>query len=178
MRVFKNQFGQGLMETTIAIGVIITAIVGSISLVAFTIRSTNSTLNRLIAQNLAWEGIEVVVSIRDTNFLNSGTAFDDSLNGGGDTTAIITFDETSNVWLVDFTPNTMNDAATTLYETNGLYVQASSTPSGQATQFKRLIQIVPNGVGRFDVTSQVQWNERGSIFTVESYRSFFDWKTS
>ena len=166
------------METTVAIGVIITAIVGSISLVSFTIRSTNSTLNRLVAQNLAWEAIEVSVNLRDTNFLTASTAYDASLNAAPDTTSIFTFDDATNVWLVDSTPNSFNDAATTMYLVNGLYKQASAAPGGAATQFKRLIDISEPTPGQLEVAVTVQWNERGSIFDVVAHRSLYDWKNS
>lgn len=175
MFTLRSQSGQGILETIVAIGVIITAIVGTISLVAFTLRSTSSTLNRLIAQNLAWEGIEVAVNLRDTNFLQ-GSSFDTNLSGGADTTAIFTFDENSNVWLVDFSADSFADQSTVLYRQGGLYRQAASAPAGEATSFRRLIIIEQPAPEEIVVTSSVQWTERGDTFEVSSSRALINWR--
>jgi len=174
MNIFSHQKGQGLLETTVAIGVVVTALVGSVTLVAFSLRSTTSTINRLIAQNLAWEAIEVAVNIRDSNFL-AGDPYDTVLTGG-DTTAIFTFNESTNIWSVDFAPNALTDPATVLYREGGLYRQASTTPSGTATQFRRLVELDNISPEQIAVTSTVQWTEGGNTFEVQAFRSLFDWR--
>lgn len=175
MRLFKQQSGQGLIETTVAIGVIITAIIGTVSLASFTVRSTRSTLNRLIAQNLAWEAIEVATNLRDSNLV-AGDPFDTTLNGGGDTSAILTFDPSNNVWLVNFTPSSFSDALTTMYLQNGLYIQGVGASSGTATPFQRLVTLTPVSAGQFDISAEVIWNERGSDLSVSAERSLYDWR--
>lgn len=109
-----NQKGQGLLETIIAISVVVVGIMGAIVLVNVTLRSTTSTMNRQIALNLSWEAIEVAVNIRDSNFL-AEDPFNAGLDGGVDQTAILTFIETSNVWVPDFTPNNLSDEATRFF---------------------------------------------------------------
>lgn len=174
MKSFFEQKGQGLLETTVAVGVVVTALVGSITLVAFSLRSTTSTINRLIAQNLAWEAIEVAVNIRDSNYL-AGDPFDTVLTGA-DTTAIFTFDETSNIWSINFTPNSLADASTVLYREGGLYRQAITTPSGTPTQFRRLVQLDNSSPEQIVITSTVQWTEGTNTFEVEAFRTLYDWR--
>ncbi len=171
---FSNQFGQSLIETTVAIGVVITGLVGALSLVNFTVRSTTTTVNRLIAQNLAWEGVEVSVNLRDSDIL-AGNAFDASLTGG-DTTAIAVFDEGANTWSLDFTPNVFTDASTSLVKQGGLFRQSTAALTGQETIFKRLITLTPASPGLVEVVSEVQWSERGSTKSVVAERDLWQWR--
>lgn len=170
-----QESGQSIIETTVAIGVILTAVVGMISLVSLTLRSTDSTVNRLIAQNLSWEGVEVAVNYRDSNYL-AGDPYNIGLDGGGDTTAIVTFDEASNVWVIDFGPNDFTDPATILYREGGLYRQGTVTPTGIPTEFRRLVTLDNSVPDQITVTSTVQWQERENIFTTSTDRRLFDWR--
>jgi len=170
-----NSKGQGLLETTIAIGIVITGLVGAISLVNYTIRSTTSTVNRLIALNLAWEGSEVAVNIRDSNYL-AGVPFNTDLDGGADDTAIFTFDEGANAWLVDFGPNSLSDNATIFYLQGGMYRQGTPAPAGSPTQFRRLLVLDNSVPGQVRVVSSVQWDERGDLKLVSSERILYDWR--
>ncbi|MFA6042091.1 MAG: hypothetical protein WC786_00205 [Patescibacteria group bacterium] len=54
------------MEGIIAIGVIITAVVGSLVLIMTTIKLGRANQDRVVAQNLAREGVELVVSLRNS----------------------------------------------------------------------------------------------------------------
>ncbi len=174
MKSIFQQKGQGLLETTVAVGVVVTALVGSITLVAFSLRSTTSTINRLIAQNLAWEAIEVAVNLRDSNYL-AGDPYDTVLTGG-DTTAIFTFNESSNIWSVNFSPNALTDPATVLYREGGLYRQAIPAPSGSATQFRRLVELDSASPEQIIITSTVQWVEGQNTFEVQAFRTLYDWR--
>jgi len=172
----KNEKGQGLIETIIAISVVVTGLIGAISLVNFTIRSTNTSENRLIALNLSWEAVEAAINIRDTNYI-LGVSFDTLLNGGTDTTAVFDFDETINLWFVDFTPNDFTDANTVLYRKGGVYRHAiGRSDQGQSTIFKRLVTLDTSVPEVITVTSVVQWSERGNIKEVSSVRDLYDWR--
>ena len=175
MHKFKEQLGQGILETTIAIGVIVTALVGTVALVSFTLRSSVSTLNRLIAQNLSWEGIEVAVNLRDSNFL-AGDLFNTGFGAGSDTSAIAVFDEAANIWFLDFTPTNFSDDASILYREGGLYRQDVVQPTGVKTSFRRILTIELSDPDILEITSSVQWSERGDSFVVESSRSLYNWK--
>lgn len=61
--------GQNLLEAVIAIGVIMAAVLGSSSLIISTITAGQVSQNRVVAANFAREGIELVRSMRDSNWL-------------------------------------------------------------------------------------------------------------
>ncbi len=58
------------MEVVVAIGLITAFLVGAISLVSFSISSIRIQKSRIIAAGLAQEGLEIVRSIRDNNWLS------------------------------------------------------------------------------------------------------------
>lgn len=58
--------GTTLLEGIIAIGVIITAVVGSLVLIMTTIKLGRANQDRVVAQNLAKEGVELAVSLRNS----------------------------------------------------------------------------------------------------------------
>lgn len=61
--------GQGLLESIIGIGVILAGTIGAITLVSSTIRAGRTSNNQIVAASLAREGIEVVRTQRDSNWL-------------------------------------------------------------------------------------------------------------
>ena len=62
---FKKQ-GFTLIETVFALLIISMGFLSVFSLVQDSIRATNSSINRLIAANLAQEGVEIIRNIRDS----------------------------------------------------------------------------------------------------------------
>lgn len=164
-----------MIETTVAIGIVITAIVGTVTLVNYTLRSTTSTANRLVATQLALEGIEVIVHLRDSNYL-SGNPFDTGLVSGSDTTAIVTFDPLANTWAVDFSPNTIDESAARIYREGGIYRQDSIQPTGSPTIYARLVEIDASAPDQLTVTSRVQWQENNNTLDTEVSRILYDWR--
>jgi type II secretory pathway pseudopilin PulG len=77
----KKDSGFTLVESMIAVGLIVTGVVGVLTLVSRSIGFSGLAFNRLTAANLAQEGIEVVRNIRDTNWI-SGLAWDNGLADG------------------------------------------------------------------------------------------------
>ncbi len=64
-----HRSGQTFLEMVIAIGVIIAAVVGSMTLIVSTITAGRVTQSRVEAANFAREGIEIVRGIRDSNWI-------------------------------------------------------------------------------------------------------------
>ncbi|RJO59522.1 hypothetical protein C4546_01445 [Candidatus Parcubacteria bacterium] len=62
-KIFK---GAALLESVIAIGVIMTGVVGSLVLINTTIKLGRTNQDRIIAQNLAREGIELAYGLRNS----------------------------------------------------------------------------------------------------------------
>ncbi len=68
-KLLKNQQGQGIIELLIAIFVIIMGVAAILALSISTIIAGQESISRVEASNLAREGVEVVRSIRDSNWL-------------------------------------------------------------------------------------------------------------
>ncbi|MBI3626499.1 hypothetical protein HY224_00445 [Candidatus Uhrbacteria bacterium] len=179
MNIKTNKNGQGLLETIVAISVFLTGTLTAVSLVISSLSAGKLSASQIVADNLAWEGVEVARNIRDSNYLaGAGTAWDLGLTGA-DTTAIAVFDEAANPphWSLDFTPNTTNDGASRLYRSQGLYKQSAALPPGQATDYYRLITIDPLGTNFMkSVKSQVDWIERGVRRSVVAETKLYNWR--
>lgn len=67
--ILKKYRGESIIETIITIGIIVVSLVGIMSLFLGTIKLNQSIRERVIAINLAREGMEAVRYIRDTNWL-------------------------------------------------------------------------------------------------------------
>jgi type II secretory pathway pseudopilin PulG len=64
----RARAGFTMIEAVISIGIIMVAIVGILILLHQSFRSVSIAENRMIAAQLAQEGIEVIVAIRDSNW--------------------------------------------------------------------------------------------------------------
>lgn len=67
--IFKNNRGETIAETLIALSILAIGITLSSTLMANSLKNVNVSKNRVIAVNIAREGIEAIRSIRDTNWL-------------------------------------------------------------------------------------------------------------
>lgn len=65
----KNTKGETILETIIALSILSIGIVFSGTIIGTSLRNINATKNRIIAVNIAREGIEAMRNIRDTNWL-------------------------------------------------------------------------------------------------------------
>jgi len=142
--------GQSMLEAIVASGVIITAVGAALTLVHSSLAAAKESDNRLIATNLAREGVEVVRAIRDSNWL-AGDDWDDGLEGANfDYSGILEFDATAKSWAVDFSVSDVSDAGAMIYKqaaaggaaTPGLHLQGIPQPSGtEETVFKRIVHL-------------------------------------
>ena len=67
----NSQSGQSLIETLVAIFILVTALSVGLGLAIYASSNTTRTKNQIIATNLAREGLEVVRMFRDTNWLKA-----------------------------------------------------------------------------------------------------------
>ncbi len=154
-----KQKGVGLVEGIVAIAILVTGIVAIVSLAQSNLINSNGMETRIVAVNLAREGLEVVRSLRDDNWLkgrvnvtggrdpNTGqpNAWDTGLENGEDATAIAMLNKTTLAWTLDFSVNSINDSAAKMRRdaARSLYVQsASGLQTGETnTIFSRLVTI-------------------------------------
>lgn len=148
----QPQDGQGLLEVVMAIGIIIIGLVGTLTLIIWTIAIGSVSQSQIIALNLAREGVEVSRSIRDGNWLKmdsgypAGVQWDDGLYQAGNSyQAIVHYDSGTGKWMLQFSndlanviPGFTNDS-TLIKQDSSTKFMNQNVPAGDVTQYKRLI---------------------------------------
>ncbi len=159
----RRRAGFTLVETIIAIGVIVFGILGVLSLNTGSIVVSQVTESEFLAAQFAREGIETVRALRDSNWLtydtDSTTAWNAGLFSTTDYTAVL-LDPLHSSYL-EFTPNSFTDSCsgfggatytcTSIWldtASNYYYQTVSSTfnPAGAGvrnSQFSRLLTLNP-----------------------------------
>lgn len=132
--------GQTFIEAMVAITIIVTAVTSALALVQSSITSTRVSGSQVIAANLAREGLEVVRSLRDSNWL-AGRAFHVGLVDASAKTARAVLDTSSATWAVEFEALELSGDGARLYLLpDGTHVQAASQPSGsRVSPYRRLL---------------------------------------
>ena len=181
--LFKSGAGFTLIETVVALALIVSGVVGAFSLALTGVTDASVSKNKLIAVNLAQEGIELVRKIRDDNELAGNANWVAYLFPG----ALCSYS-----WKIDlFTttgPLVSSDGSPLNYApAMGLY--SYSSVGASPSLFTRQIQVErPGGAGcmqgkraefpdsvQMRVRSIVTWNERSLLKTVSLEEAFYDW---
>lgn len=180
MRI-KNQREKGfsLLETVIALGILVVGIGGAVGLVAQSLSSIEAIKNKVISANLAQEGIEVVRNLRDENWLNDvhwrGTGGGISLAGGdcgvSDADYRVQYNATA---LINFADTLLQVNSSGYYGYNNEYGYLGGTD----TVFKRKITICRIDVNdtQIKVISRVDWTEKGRAKFIEIEDRLYNWK--
>lgn len=192
----KLQIGQSLIEMVIAIAIILTGLIGAVALTISNLTGVGEAGTRVVASNLAREGIDVVRNIRDTNWLKN-LDWDNGLYSGSDFTAIAVFNPTTYEWSLNFNPNSVSDSAAKLYrQNNNLYIQDINPSEGVQTLYSRLITLHPicfNSLTKIETISggpcgaeeikigikvkvEVAWTESGRSHLITLEDRFYNWK--
>ena len=195
-----NNQGQGLLETVIAIGIIVTGVVGTMNLTISNQTSSSDAQDRLIAVNLAREGVEVIRNIRDTNWLSCEIAscndWDEYLTSGTITIGTLLFDPDTNTWIMDFTADSIDHNNARVWRRNaGDYIGAmfqsdEAVPSNAAlTGYNRIIELhsicddktITSSCGAKEkigirVQSTVKWENRGKPLELTAEERLFNWR--
>jgi hypothetical protein len=188
----------------VALTIIMTSISSAVGLVQSSITASRIGGSQIIAGNLAREGMEVVRSLRDSNWLR-GESFETGLIDASVKTGRPFFDRAQGLWTFQFTaaPMSPSDPLATLYLTqDGIYVHADA-PSGNdlAAPYRRVVTLNhvcrhnATGVERvetgdtavcllgvetlaaLDVISTVQWNGlTGRQRDTVAQERLYDWR--
>jgi hypothetical protein len=70
IKKYTTESGQTLVETMVALVVLVTGISASLALANFAFKTSTNITKQLIAIGIAREGVEAVKNMRDTNWLN------------------------------------------------------------------------------------------------------------
>jgi prepilin-type N-terminal cleavage/methylation domain-containing protein len=155
--------GFTLIETLFALVILTTGFFSVFSLLRKSISVTTTSINQLIAVNLAQEGVEIIRNIRDTHYVSDNDWNDvlSSLSGG-----------TCVDYEADIESTTLVDAGDPYLKINSDMYQYAL---GDESIFKRRISASNDGSGLCGelaivgdcimIEVDVSWSERGNEFT-------------
>ena len=186
--------GFTLLETIVAFAVIFAALIGPVSLITRGLIDVTFAKNKLIALNLAQEGIEFVRLVRDNNvlcdYLDGGAVGSIPWNrdsSGSGTISDNPQPRRADIYTLDALPcGTINSSrlsggasAPLRVDVDGFYQYGGV--GGFTTPFRREITITMVDVGggvmdRMDVISEVTWDERGRTRTVTMKDALYNWR--
>ena len=158
----KNK-GFSLIEVMVAVLVMMIGVVGSFAILQKITVSTSISSSRLVAFYLAQEGIEIIRNIRDTNWI-AGDNWDDGLAICGADCEADYKDQRGDL-------TAYGTGRYLRIEDNGFY----NYDSGAGTRFKRKITIDDSVGDTLKVSVQVEWLERGEIYTVTAQENLYKW---
>lgn len=170
---FFKQKGFSLIEVIIASFIFLIGTLGAITLIQQAIISGGVSLSKLVAANLAQEGIEVLKNIRDVSCLADG-------NGDGlpDYNWDYWYANTSNgdylVQYNDVALRSFSDVALKLNGTTGLYGYDSGIES--SFSFKRKVNLTKISNNEIKVTSTVTWVEKNRSHSLVVEDRLWNWR--
>ncbi|MFH1610732.1 MAG: hypothetical protein ABIA91_02465 [Patescibacteria group bacterium] len=195
MQSAKNNLqGLTLMETVIALGILVVGIISVISLSTASISLSKTSEQQIVVANLAREGLEVVREVRDFSksgnvssvFSDSDTRFfntdDDPLTTEIDAGCYIV-DASANFGLKtlatdvlctgdNFTVTSCSNCRIYYNELTNLY---SHTATGLQTSFYRVVKIVNTSATEKKILSKVFWTERNRTHEILLETHLTDW---
>ncbi|MDO8676383.1 MAG: type II secretion system protein [Candidatus Azambacteria bacterium] len=157
----KKEAGFTLLETIVATSVIVTALVSSLTLINSSLVLASNFGDRLVASNLAAEGIEVLRNIRDNNWLQT-LSWNNGLSDGNYNVAYNSLSLTS-----------FSDTPLKLNSLNGVYDYSSGS---NQTVFKRKVSITNLSSYEIRIVSTVSWQRRSRAYSVAVEDHLFSWK--
>ncbi|OGY47407.1 MAG: hypothetical protein A3J65_00040 [Candidatus Buchananbacteria bacterium RIFCSPHIGHO2_02_FULL_45_11b] len=134
-KIKKSPRGQSLMETIVAIAILLAVVSAVLSLVFSNIAGQKESELQIMANNLAREEIEVVRHLRDSNSL-AGQDWDFGLDGGAK--AIVFFDASLNQWRLIFAGEEYDER---LYFSAGKKIYSHDKNSGPPALFSRHLNL-------------------------------------
>lgn len=152
-------FGFTFLEVIIALAILTSGILGVVSLILVTTRSLTFTKDQTIAAHLAQEGVEIVRSIRDTNWI-TGEDFNEGLIFGD--------------YCADYLSSVLSSCFNFQLSWDGT---GYSHEAGLETAFSRRIHIENGtdgqGVNFINAQTTVSWGDSNSISAQDR---LYDWR--
>ena len=170
----KDQRGQAIVESIVAITVLIMVFVGVWGLLSSSFRFNRYIADNYTATYLAAEGIEVVKNLLDANVINRRSwscGF-----ASGDYELVYDTLSTMDCDASALSPNL--DRKLFLDSASGLYTYNTTGTTGLPTDFTRLIKIAVDTAGNpqeIHVNSIVSWRQGFSQKNVDLEDRFFNW---
>ncbi len=163
MLFLKDKNGQMIVESVIAMGIIVTGIVSIVGLASRSIGQSRSIADEFIAINLAAEGAEVSKNILDANIIN-GRAWN---QGFADGKYEVNYLSSSLTSVLVVPKNLLFDSSTKIYSYN----------SGEKTSFTRVIEVKNLSGNEIMLISEVGWKSRdGGNKSISVETKFLNWR--
>lgn len=165
-KLLFSQKGLTLVETTVALGILMIGVMASLILLISTFNFAERSEQEIVVVNLAREGIEAVRTLRNNNAV-------DLFSGGYDgKNFIIDVDENFNLDSEVGTSAIQECDQCILYLNNDRYLHNAA---GAATNFRRMITIEDVSVSEKKVLSKVYWTLKGNSYEFLLETNLTDW---
>lgn len=182
----KTKYGFTLIETMVAIAILLIAVTGPISLIGDSLHKLYYARDQMVAINLAQEGIENVRATAETSMLNNKAVTDKVMenSSGGVSNFVI---DSYAVFQSGSADNTLLSCDSACIASKqdvyfdpavGLYRQDKNNPSAgwTKTQFKRLVTTTEVVTGKeVKIESKVRWNTGGQQGSIVVTENIFNW---
>ena len=166
----NSRRGFTLFEVIVGIYIILISLAGSLTLITYVLANSSASVNRVIAANLAQEGLEVMRNMRD---LTSDVGGQMGWNywftcncGPSDGDWRVQYNDTAGL-SCDWDRFLLFDYSSGLYQYQ----------TGEETPFKRKIHVqrLASGVEAI-VTAEVFWTEKDRNYSVKADSRLWNWK--
>ena len=178
-RKIKNNYGLTLVESTIALGILMVGILASLVLMLATFNYIRQAEREVVVVNLAREGIEIMRAVRNNqndNDPNDVDIFDGSYDGKQYFLDIEDDNQASTFGLNEvLSPVAVEQCnECKLYLKNGKYVHDNR---GIPTDYRRMITIKPTGVAYEKIIlSELSWTTKGNTYFYKLKTHLSDWQ--
>lgn len=157
--------GFSLLETTIAIAILVSAIIGPMELASKSIRSASLAKHNILVSNLAQEGVELVKNIRLNNRIQ-GRSWTYGLNSCG----------SLNGCFIDAKDlDVRGCSANCQFLKFDDFLDLYNYDSGSDTIFRRIITTSSITGEEIKVRSSVRWSDKFGNHNFTLSTSIFDW---
>lgn len=175
----KNKKGFTLLETIVAISVLVTAIIGPFNLASQTIKAQNVARNNLIAANFAQEGIELFRNYRANNVLlneNDLTHWLDGTSTCSDPSGCA-IDVNQYIEVGELPACTADLCKLYLNQNTKLYEHCGGSSDCTKTPFRRSIHIdtIDDNPEEIEVTVLVTWEDQFGSQSFSASTHLLNW---
>jgi len=181
MTILKNQKGTLMIESVVALSLVVIGLLGIIALINQSLEYDRLVANRFVATYLAAEGIEIIKSAIDAIILKEGKSWDTlqstDLPPGY-------YKVTYDMYASDLSKTNSPDTSHYIYfsSTTGIYydpraVSEATTRSGYVkTPFVRNVEVRYVSADEIKVISTVTWKRFPNSYSVSLEDHFFRWR--
>ncbi len=166
----KSQKGMTLIETIVALGILVTGLVASLTLMISTIHFTKQAERAIVVVNLAREGVEIVRTLRDYGKTIDVDSFENL--GTGNFVVEVESDGTLSKESA-YAENIENCDNCKIYIKDDKYTHDTS---GTQTAYRRLITISDVVAGQEKkIISEVYWTDRNNSYDYQLEARLTNW---